>query len=617
MIIYNIHVENFIGARFVKVALRKPVALFAGKNGSGKSSLQEAIRMAMTGESVRVSHKNQYAALVTEGYKFGLVEVLGTDEGQEWIASIIIPSGKGQHSTDAFVEFVLDAQRFARMDTADRRSFLFGLMGLSTDSATVKDRLTVRGCDAEKVEQIVPFIRSGFEAAAKEAASNARATKAAWKAITGGETWGKDKASNWQPPPRPGSEYMMDSTLLDNAVSNLKQAESDLSVAQQTLGAAKADQRRHNELAETREKLQQDAGKIGRIQKKLAHDTQEFAIWEEKVAAARAKASVVQNPNDQDKSLLRNLAVVTDKLLIVAKDNPDLFESGLVSRASSHLDEYKKHHGWPHSSKDQSAKEAAEREEAATKMPEYERALTLLLNSVINGKRDLEAAQRAAERLKELDEIKPAIDTSAAEEMVVELTQKRKDWQEKVEKFRDIADKNARRKEQVERAARLHADILEWSAIADALSPDGIPGEMLAAALGPINERLAHSANEAQWKRVNVGRDMSIYAAEEGEAPRPYALLSESEKWRADAMIAEAISHVSGVRLLVLDRFDVLDLQGRADLLCWLDALADAEEIDTAIIFGTLKALPEQLPDSAEAFWIENGKCVGKIKEAA
>lgn len=617
MRIDNIHVQGFVGVRLVKVALRKPVALFAGQNGSGKSSLKEAIRMALTGESVRVSHKNQYAALVTEGYKFGLVEVLGTDEGQEWIASIIIPSGKGQHSTDAFVEFVLDAQRFARMDTAERRSFLFGLMGLSTDSATVKDRLTVRGCDAEKVEQIVPFIRSGFDAAARESASKARETKAAWKAITGGDTWGKDKGSSWQPPPLPCGEYMA-SSVLDNAVIHLKQAESDLSVAQQTLGAAKADQLRHNELAETRDNLQKEAGKIGRIQKKLAHDTQEFAIWEETVADARAKARAVPNPDDTGKILLlRSLAVVTDEFLIVAKDNPDLFESGLVSRASSHLDEYKKHHGWPHSSKDPSAKEAAERAEAAAKLPEYERVLTLLQNSVSNGKRDLEAAQRAAERLKELDEIKPAIDTIAAEERVDDLTRQRNDWQEKVEKFRDIADKNARRKEQIERASKLHADILQWSAIADALSPDGIPGEMLAEALGPINERLAHSANEAQWKRVNIGRDMSIYAAEEGEAPRPYALLSESEKWRADAMIAEAISHVSGVRLLVLDRFDVLDLQGRADLLCWLDALADAEEIDTAIIFGTLKALPEQLPDSAEAFWIENGTCVGKIKEAA
>jgi hypothetical protein len=39
-------------------------------------------------------------------------------------------------------------------------------------------------------------------------------------------------------------------------------------------------------------------------------------------------------------------------------------------------------------------------------------------------------------------------------------------------------------------------------------------------------------------------------------------------------MLAEAISFQSGLRLLVLDRFDVLDAQGRSDLLAWLDVLA-------------------------------------------
>lgn len=166
------------------------------------------------------------------------------------------------------------------------------------------------------------------------------------------------------------------------------------------------------------------------------------------------------------------------------------------------------------------------------------------------------------------------------------------------------------------RAAALHQDVQQWDAITEALAPDGIPGEMLAEALTPLNERLAYSANEAQWTRINVGKDMSIYAAEEGAQPRDYALLSESEKWRADAMIAEAVSHLSGLKLLVLDRFDVLDMAGRADLIAWLETLAQDNEIDTALIFGTLKALPAQLPDGIEAYWLENG-VTGQLKEAA
>ena len=94
------------------------------------------------------------------------------------------------------------------------------------------------------------------------------------------------------------------------------------------------------------------------------------------------------------------------------------------------------------------------------------------------------------------------------------------------------------------------------------------------------------------------------------------SLLSESEKWRVDAMIAEAVSHLSGLKLLVLDRFDVLDIQGRTDLLAWLDILAANGEIDTALIFGTLKALPGELPATIGAHWIEAG-VMGKLKAAA
>ena len=155
------------------------------------------------------------------------------------------------------------------------------------------------------------------------------------------------------------------------------------------------------------------------------------------------------------------------------------------------------------------------------------------------------------------------------------------------------------------------ADVLAWLEIADALAPDGIPGEILAEALGPINDRLHVSAGFAEWEQVVIHSDMRItYGL------RDYALISESETWRTDAMIAEAVSSLSGLRMLVLDRFDVLDLKGREDLLYWLDGMAEDGDIETALLFGTLKALPAQLPERIGAHWIDNG-AAGQIKEAA
>lgn len=129
--------------------------------------------------------------------------------------------------------------------------------------------------------------------------------------------------------------------------------------------------------------------------------------------------------------------------------------------------------------------------------------------------------------------------------------------------------------------------------------------------MGPINSRLAQSAADSGWPQAAIGADMAItYGG------RSYRLLSESEQYRADAMLAEAIAHISGTRLLVLDRFDVLDLQGRSDLIAWLDVLAANGEIDSALVFGTTKALPSGLPATCGAHWVEAG-VVGEMRAAA
>ncbi|AEV24595.1 hypothetical protein Dsui_0175 [Azospira oryzae PS] len=602
MKITHIQASNVLGARAVDVQLVKPVALFAGKNGAGKSSLQEAVRMALTGETVRVGLKKDYGALVTEGQESGFVEVATADTAY----SVVLPSGKGIHCESPELPFVLDAQRFARLDDKERRAFLYGLMGVKMDVGSITSRMLDSDCDAKKVEQIAPFLRAGFDAAQKEAAAKARDAKASWKTITGGETWGKDKAAKWQPAPLPADAEKAGSRH-ENAVAKMKEVDQALGAAQQELGAARAKVQSRQQLAAQREDLAEKAGRIDRIKAKLERDEADVAEWTQKVEATRAKTGAAPvNPKAPGEFLLRGLASVTDGFLSVARSFPDPFDESLINRAETHLAEYKKLHGWPHK------KGGAPDPEAVAKLPEYERALALVQSAVANDKRDLAAAEQAAAKLKELDEqAAEAIDLEPLQAKVAELTDKRDGWRADADKYRATAEQAARRQAVIDQAAALHADVLAWTDIADALAPDGIPGEILAEALGPINDRLHVSAGFAEWEQVVIHSDMRItYGL------RDYALVSESEKWRVDAMIAEAVSFLAGVKLLVLDRFDVLDLKGREDLLYWLDGMALDGEVETALIFGTLKALPAQLPETVCAHWIDNGTA-GQMKEAA
>lgn len=564
MKITRIQVSNFIGARAVDLELRKPIAMISGKNGSGKSSIRDAIALAFTADLCRVSLKKEAAALISEGGESCFVEIT-TDADTYGVA--ITAAGKisdtmAGKETPAALPYVLDAQRFARMADNERRAFLFGLIGIKLDGPAIKERLLKRQCIAAKVEQIMPILRTGFEAASKEAASRARDAKASWKTTTGGETYGDKKAASWA-----ATKPAFDAAALADLQQRLAAIDAGLADANQRMGALQADHKRHAEATQRLDDLREKGSRYARIANKLVRDEAELKEWEDRVVVLKGSA------------LSQNALPCPDcGTMLVLKDGVLVHAAPLAKGTEDDL----------------------------ARLPEYEKALRLLQSSVANDKRDLAAADAAAKTIAELEAaVGSAPDEAeihAARKHLDDLKAERSDIAAKLAGQQDAERQARQADERTAKALAAHESVLAWIAIADALSPDGIPGELLAEALDPINEHLRVSAADAEWEPAQINSDMTItYGL------RDYALVSESEKWRADAMIAEAVSHFAGIKLLVLDRFDVLDLKGREDLLYWLDGMAGNGEIDTALIFGTLKSLPAQLLPSIDGFWLGSG----------
>ena len=473
--------------------------------------------------------------------------------------------------------YVLDAQRFAKMELSDRRSFLFGLMGLSASANEVKKRLLAKGCNEQKIDYVITLLRSGFDAANKEAQAKARDEKAGWRVITG-ETYGEKKAATWQ-----AEKGEFDATKLAELIAEQAKIDVEIGAANQRLGAMQADYKRYTEAQNRLAGLREKSARHDRIAEKLARDEAELKEWEIKVSETKAKA--------------------TSASVEHALTCPHC--AGLVVHRNNGLHVYQ---------------EQATDADAAAKLPEYEKALHLLQSSVANDKRDLADAEAAGKTLAELTEAAGEApsedDIQSARNALDDLKAQRTGIANKIAELQNAERQVKQADEKSVAAMKHHQNVGEWVQIADALSPDGIQAEMLAEALEPINDRLEQSAADTEWLHVNIQPSMTIYAAYQNEVPRAYEMLSESEKWRADAMIAEAVSYLSKTKLLVLDRFDVLDMAGRSDLIAWLDILAQDNEIETALIFGTLKALPASLPETINAHWLENG-FVSQLKEAA
>lgn len=136
------------------------------------------------------------------------------------------------------------------------------------------------------------------------------------------------------------------------------------------------------------------------------------------------------------------------------------------------------------------------------------------------------------------------------------------------------------------RALEFHQEVQAWGKIAEATSPDGIPGELLGAVLAPLNDLLRESAKQTGWQQVQINANMTITAN-----GRWFTLLSESEQWRANVQIAHAISTLAGLGLLIIDRLDLLQKSFRPKTLTWLAGL----EYNTILVMSTMEYPPAGL----------------------
>ncbi|KUZ78268.1 ATP-binding protein [Burkholderia ubonensis] len=575
MKITDVYVSNVLGIRAADVRLSKPVALFTGPNGAGKSSLQEAVRMALTGDTVRVALKKEYGSLVTEGADTGQIVVACGEHAN----SVALPAGKIKRdiAEDPRLPLVLDAQRFAHMPATERRTFLYDLMGVKIGidemRARLLDKLGLRAdalpaAAAERLVAITPMLRAGFDAAHKEAMDRARGAKQSWRAETG-ETYGSQKAATWRPTPVEFDEAALRKLTADRAA-----LDDQIGELQQQIGAADAADTAARARAEKLADLRTRAAGYAKAAELVQLADDQVAEFLPKVEALRVRAGAAPAGAEcacpECGALLRYL-------------------NGVLSAAAA---------------------AGARDEDAVSKLPEYEQGLKTLQNAAANRRRDLEAANSAATQLRALEDDAEDSGAAAARESgdaarsgLADLQRRRKQLDTDITTLREIERRAAGAADLAKTAAALHDDVAAYEAIAGALAPDGIPADLLREALMPINEQLTDLAAMSEWADVTITPEMAILA--DGRA---YALLSESERWRADAHIAAAISHFSGLKLLVLDRADVVVGLERDRLLYWLDDLAHAGQIDTALVFMSLRAAPAGLPDGIEAFWVEAGQ---------
>lgn len=564
MRITEINATNFLSHRALSLSIPADarVLLVAGPNGAGKSAIAQAIRLALTGDPVRgLDAKNQLVQLIRQGETAGSVSVVltdpaaGVDQGGEYVYTVNLKSGArttkavGEDAPPTIPALALDPAEFLRLDVKARQKEIFRLASVKLSAETITKALTERGHEPERIERAAKYLRLGFDAAATEARTAATEARGAWKSVTG-ETYGEVKAESWRAP--------LPETAVEGSFKEITAARDTAKAAatraQEKFAALKAAEEATRSADTFRERM--DA---------LTPNRARLTIAEREAAEASEKADALAKRAQYHGGTIEPCPACGVALM---RDGAGrLIESTSVARTPQEMSLAKSEH-----------------ETAVAKSRDANKRVADLKQAIADG----EAAKKA---LADMPKRPDAEELEAAQRAnnvaQATLAQAESDYQ-LAERAQHAAELAAERTQQ---AKGYHRDVVAFVALAEGI--EALPGEFLSGVIGKVNELLAEAA-AAFDRPVIVGDDMApMYGT------IPYALASESQQWRIRAALGYAIAVLSGVGILVLDGFDVIEPASRGPLLKFLVS----QERVQVVLLGTLKERPK-LPTPFMVEWL-------------
>jgi len=580
MKITKVHLRNWLCHSVAEFPLT-PMSIICGPNGAGKSAIADAISYAITGETRRgIATKAERVALLNEGAVNGYVEI---EMGGGSIKRDIL-TGKSTSSSAVTVDpgscrdaisYLLDQPRFSASTEDGRRELLQKVLRAESSAKIIHDMLVLNKHDVVLVDSLTGEPAT-WGIAADKGATEARG---AWKAIAG-EAYGTVKAETFtsglsraQVNPAAGAALERTIADLDATISALDTAIGAIAAHRQDDGALRASLQRAAKLL--------DGAKSSRTDSSTR-------VTDLRARALTAKSAVEEI---QGQVSTRHLSC-PDCGAFVQMEAGELVSADVTATTYTTSDI------------------TAAREKLAKIEADISEEL------VLQG--TFQAAVKTAETAQADLAALPAPSTAQAPPVTkkADLELERADVATRRDAARAaLTDHRVASKAQIaadQKIAQLdglHATAQKWVEISKDLAPDGIPAKLLQKVIGPFNDTLREFSAATGWRQVALGADMRVMAA-----GRPYALLSESEQWRADTMLTVALAVHSQLKFTVLDRFDLLDVTSRRKALAWLFGLTKSGNMETIIVLGTMKD-PPQVPSAICVHWL--GETLSAEKVAA
>ena len=547
------YITNFRGIKSASFTMN-PIALVAGPNTAGKSSVAQAVTAILLGDPAPLDglKKMQAPAMIHAGAEKGAIALGSMDSGNEWNASIAYPSAKLQTEgvPPAASRYACGLDSLAWMNTKDRADALLALLKALPTEADCMEALAKLDIDAELGVKLWERIQTeGWDGAHVHAKKTGATMKGQWLEVTG-EQHGSAKAPSWLPenyePDLAGSD---EETLNGLVVQEKEFLESHIA----TTAISDAERARLDELAAGIDGAQHafDTTTAG-YQLAGGQCTAALEAFNE-LPEPVAEASTVPCPHCSEP-----VQIVSGELR-----KPEPFNAGEQDQIAQ-------------------AKETARSKMVDTS--ENLRQISVALEVIT---KDLANCKAAEATLAEETDTGPTEDAGleTARNSIAHAERRLEAFQKKT------------------RADSLTTGIAINASVVDMLAADGLRLTKMQDALTTFNATLFALCSIAEWPQVEIEQDLTItYGG------RSYAMLGSrgSERFRLRVVLQIACASLDGSAAVIVDGADILaareDRNGLMNLLIhWGNAAL------VTIALAGVDDMPELGAPVGASYWIEKG----------
>lgn len=657
----TLHIQDCLVIARADVDLSRPMTLILGENGAGKSSIVDAMRWALTGRARCTDAAGRGArALIRSGAEDAIVGLEVEMEGkvrhiERRIATDGVSRVDQKDLADAdLIDALLDMPRFLEMDPKKQGELLAGIVKLEVPLADIVSLARDRGLSVSAQESL--------DAGLRRLLADGQAVTPAILATAYERLYERrrdrkrdlDTLRKAAPMAIPGPTSIPTAEEIAAARQALAQAEAAKASANQAVGRAKADLSALDTLTDERRRVERllaglpapaaqgDLG-IGPDLAGLEAEGLRLAGIEQAAkadldAAAKEEAEAAKEEAAAFATLkaLERGSITCDGSFRAEKLACPIMEARSADRAKQVPTARKALDAAMAKLKATSAAEAVARRQWQESAATLDAARVAWQDAQRGAAKSSGAAeaQRAGLHAR-IGEIDAKLGTrealaralAGAETAVFASARTAAEAQHAATALEGVGQMAAAHTAHAEQLADATAEVEILEELVAALSPKALPAQLLEQRCGPFVSRVnttlrALTGGEFEVRvRAEKGLALDVLRAAD-TTPFSPDLLSESERYRLGISLAAAISVATGLRILVIDRADILVGAPKGALSEAVLGLVESGDLESVVILASREhpyeivtehgeiVVANPLPESSEAmgvYWIEGG----------